>query len=177
MTYQEFCATGFTIDKAAFYAAAEQATDKDIKNALKHYVARYAIIDALRTLSRSKAANKPIHYKVVSTAIKSCNDDMIRLYVANDWYAKKLVCSYDYNYEFEGLYLNVNDDNTIEWDNPTNCEIEPYSIDEIIAIVQKAIQANDDLKRAIDAAKKTNSAIISECGGVIVPRLWVEVKG
>lgn len=178
MTYQEFKDTNYTIDVAAWYAAIDAEPAADVRNALIQHITTYKMMDALRVLDASKARNKPIHYKAVEDIIESCDDDRIRVYMSFDWPCKKIHAKFDYHYDINRIYLNVNDSNVIDWDCPINGEFTPRTIEDMRDAVKAIAWLNRRLKHDINVLKNKydeNRAIYADI--VTMPRLWVEVKG
>lgn len=178
MTYQEFKDTDYTIDVAAWYAAIDAEPAADVRNALIQHITTYKMMDTLRVLEASKAANKPIHYKVVNNAIAPYNDERIRVYISSEWLCKTIRAKFDHQYDINRIYLNVNDNNVIDWDCPINEEFRPRTIEDIRNAVEDIIYLNKHLKDDISSLKKRYNEELERYADIAgVPRLWVEVKG
>ena len=178
MTYQEFKDTNYKIDVAAWYAAIDAEPSADVRNALIQHITTYKMMDTLRVLEASKAANKPIHYNVVKNAIAPCNDERIRVYISSEWLCKTMRAKFDYHYDINRIYLNVNDSNVIDWECPINGEFTLRTIEDIRDAVEDIIYLNRRFEDDINSLKKRYNEELERFADIAgVPRLWVEVKG
>lgn len=178
MTYQEFKDSNYRIDTAAWYAAIDAEPAADVRNALIEYCTQYKMLDAIRTLETSKAKNKPIHYKAVKDIISSCNDDRLRLCISAEWYVKKMLAGFDWNYDINRIYLNADGNNIIDWENPTKAEFTPRTINEIRDAVKSIIDMNRQFKEDIKSLKEDYDKKRAAYSNIFtMPRLWVEIKG
>lgn len=177
MTYQEFKHSDYRIDTAAWYAAIDAEPAAGVRDALIHHITEYKMLDAIRTLEASKAKNKPLHYKAVKGILETCADDRIRVHFSLEWFAKTMRAKFDYQYDVNRLYLNIGDDNILDWNSPINGEFVPRTIEDIRKAVGDIVKLNNKLKDDINALKKKYNDDISPYSDIHgVARLWVNVK-
>ena len=150
LTLNAFCETEAKINEKAFIKAIQEETDKGLREGLAKIYAEYKAADILRALKNSKVASKPIHYKVVRDFVSAYSTDLFRFYLQSELYCKRICIGFNYNYDFECVYLSIdNETGAINWD-----DMNKRQLCQILTVAE--------VKKAYKDAKALNEKALKE---------------